>query len=126
MSFPWSPASSVSASPRRSATLGPLVGESLPRQEWRQIAVESGLEHREAPRKNVKYCPTATIAERRRFLERLAGTQLSEGVGTTMSATNLPGHHFNSLLRRGRLHTIRLRDLMHTCATILLMAGKTQ
>ena len=44
--------------------------------------------------------------------------------GTTMSCTNLLGRHFNPLLRRAGLPTIRLHDLRHTCATILLMAGK--
>jgi len=37
-----------------------------------------------------------------------------------MSATN----HFMPLLERPGLPEIRLHDLRHTCATILLMAGK--
>ncbi len=37
---------------------------------------------------------------------------------------HLLGRHFNPLLRRAGLPTIRLHDLWHTCATILLMAGK--
>ncbi len=44
--------------------------------------------------------------------------------GTTMSGTNLLGRHFKPLLRRAGLPPIRLHDLRHTCATILLMAGK--
>jgi integrase len=44
--------------------------------------------------------------------------------GTTMSCTNLLGRHFKPLLKRAGLPAIRLHDLRHTCATILLMAGK--
>jgi integrase len=44
--------------------------------------------------------------------------------GTTMSSTNLLGRHFKPLLKRAGLPEIRLHDLRHTCATILLMAGK--
>jgi integrase len=44
--------------------------------------------------------------------------------GTTMSGTNLLGRHFKPLLERAELPAIRLHDLRHTCATILLMAGK--
>jgi integrase len=44
--------------------------------------------------------------------------------GTTMSGTNLLGRHFKPLLKRAELTAIRLHDLRHTCATILLMAGK--
>jgi integrase len=44
--------------------------------------------------------------------------------GTTMSCTNLLGRHFKPLLKRAGLPEIRLHDLRHTCATILLMAGK--
>jgi integrase len=44
--------------------------------------------------------------------------------GTTMSGTNLLGRHFKPLLKRAELPDIRLHDLRHTCATILLMAGK--
>jgi integrase len=32
--------------------------------------------------------------------------------------------HFKPLLKRAQLPAIRLHDLRHTCATILLMAGK--
>jgi integrase len=44
--------------------------------------------------------------------------------GTTMSGTNLLGRHFKPLLKRAGLPPIRLHDLRHTCATILLVAGK--
>ena len=37
---------------------------------------------------------------------------------------HLLGRHSNPLLRRAGLPTIRLHGLRHTCATILLMAGK--
>ncbi len=43
---------------------------------------------------------------------------------TTASGTNLLGRHFKPLLRRAGLPDIRLHDLRHTCATILLVAGK--
>jgi len=45
-------------------------------------------------------------------------------MGTTMSGTNLLGRHFKPLLNRVELPAIRLHDLRHTCATILLVAGK--
>ena len=44
--------------------------------------------------------------------------------GTTTSGTNLLGWHFKPLLNKAGLPVIRLHDLRHTCATILLMAGK--
>jgi integrase len=44
--------------------------------------------------------------------------------GATMSGTNLLGRHFKPILKRAGLPSIRLHDLRHTCATILLMAGK--
>jgi integrase len=44
--------------------------------------------------------------------------------GTTMRCTNLLGRHFKPLLKRAELPAIRLHDLRHTCATILLMASK--
>ena len=43
---------------------------------------------------------------------------------TTMSGTNLLGRRLKPLLKRAELPAIRLHDLRHTCATILLMAGK--
>jgi integrase len=44
--------------------------------------------------------------------------------GTTKSGTNLLGRHFKPLLKRAKLPPIRVHDLRHTCATILLMTGK--
>lgn len=44
--------------------------------------------------------------------------------GTTMSGTNLLGRQFRPLLKIAGLPPVRLHDLRHTCATILLMAGK--
>jgi integrase len=44
--------------------------------------------------------------------------------GTTLRCTNLLGRHFKSLLKRVELPPLRFHDLRHTCATILLMAGK--
>ena len=56
----------------------------------------------------------------------LAGQQprLPDPTGTTTSGTNLLGRHFKPLLKSAGLPQIRLHDLRHTCATILLMAGK--
>jgi integrase len=45
-------------------------------------------------------------------------------MGTTTSGTNLLGRHFRPLLESAGLPRVRLHDLRHTCATILLMAGK--
>lgn len=44
--------------------------------------------------------------------------------GTATSGTNLLGRYFRPLLKRADLPPIRLHDLRHTCATILLMVGK--
>ena len=44
--------------------------------------------------------------------------------GTTKSGTNLLGRHFKPLLKTAELPPIRVHDLRHTCATILLMADK--
>ena len=43
--------------------------------------------------------------------------------GTTMSASNLTARSFKSLLKRAGLPDIRLHDLRHTCATLLLSEG---
>jgi integrase len=44
---------------------------------------------------------------------------------TTMSATNLTARSFKPLLERAGLpRCVRLHDLRHTCATILLKAGQ--
>jgi integrase len=52
------------------------------------------------------------------------GLMFPTTTGTTMSCTNLLDRHFKPLLKRAELPAIRLHDLRHTCATILLMAGK--
>jgi integrase len=41
-----------------------------------------------------------------------------------MSGMNLLERYFKSLLKKAGLPAIRPHDLRHTCATILLMAGK--
>jgi integrase len=43
--------------------------------------------------------------------------------GTTMNASNLTARSFKSLLKRAGLPDIRLHDLRHTCATLLLSEG---
>jgi integrase len=44
--------------------------------------------------------------------------------GTSMKCTNLINRGFRPILERAGLPWIRLHDSQHTCATILLMAGK--
>ena len=44
--------------------------------------------------------------------------------GATRSGTNLLGRYFRPMLKSADLPPARLHDLRHTCATILLMAGK--
>ena len=44
--------------------------------------------------------------------------------GTTMRCTNLMNRHFLPLLERAGLPRVRLHDLRHTCATILLRVGQ--
>ena len=53
--------------------------------------------------------------------ERAAWSALA---GSPHPAHNVRGRHFKPLLKRAELPAIRLHDLRHTCATILLMAGK--
>ena len=43
--------------------------------------------------------------------------------GTTMMGTNLIRRHFKPALKRAGLPTVRLHDLRHTCATLLLGRG---
>jgi integrase len=43
--------------------------------------------------------------------------------GTTMTAKNLTARSFKPILRRAGLPNIRLHDLRHTCATLLLSKG---
>jgi integrase len=44
--------------------------------------------------------------------------------GGTMSGTNLLWQRFRPLLKRAGLPPVRFHELRHTCATILLRAGK--
>jgi integrase len=86
--------------------------------------------------RSVKCSQKATEALRshrkRQYEERLRmgslwqdnGLVFPTTTGTTMSCTNLLGRHFKPLLKKAGLPAIRLHDLRHTCATILLMAGK--
>jgi len=53
-----------------------------------------------------------------------SGLVFPTSTGTATSGTNLLGRYFRPLLGRADLPPIRLHDLRHTCATILLMAGK--
>lgn len=52
------------------------------------------------------------------------GLVFPSAVGTTMSGANLYSRHFRPLLKRAGLPPVRFHDLRHTCATILLQAGK--
>lgn len=40
-----------------------------------------------------------------------------------MSASNVVNRHFRPLLKRAQLPRVRLHDLRHTCATLLLIKG---
>jgi integrase len=51
-------------------------------------------------------------------------TPNSDQLRALMSGTNLTRRHFELLLKKAGLPAFRLQDLRHTCATILLMAGK--
>jgi integrase len=70
------------------------------------------------------------LPEEWRLGRRLGSARLDEVLnfptftGTTTSGTNLLGRHFKPLLKKAELPQIRFHDLRHTCATILLMAGK--
>lgn len=59
------------------------------------------------------------------FLSRTESTQhTSSKVGTPMNAKNLTARSFKPLLERAGLpRTVRLHDLRHTCATLLLGKG---
>ena len=60
---------------------------------------------------------------RLRYLWQDHGLVFPSQRGTTMSASNLTARSFKSLLRRAGLPDIRLHDLRHTCATLLLSEG---
>jgi site-specific recombinase XerD len=51
------------------------------------------------------------------------GLAFASQTGNTMSASNLVNRHFRPLLKRAKLARIRLHDLRHTCATLLLIKG---
>ncbi|WP_119068246.1 site-specific integrase [Rubrobacter indicoceani] len=86
--------------------------------------------------RSIKLSKKATDAlkshKRRQAEERLAAGTLWKDqdlvfpttVGTPTSATNLLGRHFKPLLKEAELPNARLHDLRHTCATVLLIAGK--
>jgi integrase len=80
-----------------------------------QRAIESLRSHR--TRQNEKRLAAGSLWQDHRLV-------FPTTVGNTMSATNLLSRHFKPLLKRAELPAIRLHDLRHTCASILLMAGK--
>ena len=51
------------------------------------------------------------------------GLVFASQTGKTMSASNVVNRHFRPLLKRAGLARIRLHDLRHTCATLLLIKG---
>lgn len=51
------------------------------------------------------------------------GLVFASQTGNTMSASNVVNRHFRPLLKRVGLARIRLDDLRHTCATLLLIKG---
>ena len=64
---------------------------------------------------------------RRQAGEMLAATNWQDNglvFPTTTSGTNLLGRYFKPLLRRAGLPDVRLHDLRHTCATMLLKMGQ--
>jgi integrase len=64
-----------------------------------------------------------------REIDRLGSLYQDQGLifpskrGTTMSARNLVARSFKPILKRAKLPDIRLHDLRHTCATLLLGKG---
>jgi integrase len=53
------------------------------------------------------------------------GLVFTTALGTPLNISNLTAKHFKPALRRAGLpKTIRLYDLHHTCATVLLSAGE--
>ncbi|CAA9472083.1 MAG: Integrase [uncultured Rubrobacteraceae bacterium] len=51
------------------------------------------------------------------------GLVFASQTGKTMSASNVVNRHFRPLLQRAGLPRVRLHDLRHTCATLLLIKG---
>lgn len=69
----------------------------------------------------------AQLEERVRLAELREdhGLVFPNQVGNTMSARNLTARSFKPILQRAGLpRSVRLHDLRHTCATILLKAGQ--
>jgi integrase len=69
----------------------------------------------------------AQLEERMRLatLREDQGLVFPNRVGKPMSARNLVARNFKPILERAGLpHTVRLHDLRHTCATILLKMGQ--
>ena len=64
-----------------------------------------------------------------REIDRLGSLYQDRGLifpserGTTMNAKNLTSRSFKLILKRAKLPNIRLHDLRHTCATLLLGKG---
>lgn len=52
------------------------------------------------------------------------GLVFATHTGTPLSIRNLKRRHFKPILRKAELPEIRLYDLRHTCATLLLVAGE--
>jgi integrase len=79
-----------------------------------------------ALRRSQKPSEATVLQDERRVVGSLwqdNGLVFPTTTGTTMSGTNLPGRYFKPLLKRAELLVVRLHDLRHTYATILLMAG---
>jgi len=51
------------------------------------------------------------------------GLVFASQTGNTISASNVVGCRFKPLLKLAKLPRIRLHDLRHTCATLLLIKG---
>ena len=51
------------------------------------------------------------------------GLVFASQTGKMMSASNVVNRHFRPLLKRAVLQRVRLHDLRHTCATLLLIKG---
>jgi integrase len=51
------------------------------------------------------------------------GLVFASQTGKMMSASNVVNRHFGPLLKRAQLPRVRLHDLRHTCATLLLIKG---
>ena len=51
------------------------------------------------------------------------GLVFASQTGKRMSASNVVNRHFRPLLKRAKLPKVRLHDMRHTCATLLLIKG---